>query len=794
MKRCLHCFIEYDEYLEVCPNCGTSEVTQRERIDLMPGTVLAGRYIIGKSVGAGGFGIIYRAWDMNLQSIIAIKEFFPSRLVTRAAGTTSLIIISKSEEEYKYRLRRFLDEARNMAKFSSHKNIPNVFEYFEANATAYIVMELLEGEALNEYLKTNARLDQDFAVYIANEVGNALMSLHENKIIHRDVAPDNIYISSKNDLKIKLLDLGAAKLSDVEEDIIDIILKPGYSPVEQYVDEDKDRKVIDERADLYALGATLYVMLTGVKPDESTNRKIEDKVVPPSELNPEISENLSNAIMKAMAVDKHLRFKNVKEFLAAINGERKVIPLNVEKRRRKIKQIGGIVAALLIVGVSILAVMKYYEKRRLEVELNPATIEVWYEAEPGSPEIEAMGRVKSDFENSFENVEVNLTVFSPSEYGEALLEAYKNGKMPDLFESSDAPINIVNDCIKLDDVYESDQADDCLFLEDYEKTYIDMKQMPLGIEVPVACVITGGFNQVDYSGNTFSNLEEFGTDVISVDMYSIDVVTKNFSIDKCVGDNCFFNNDTNLSAVLLTSTMGIDKVRWTMTNYQKVFAFYSNNEIHCRYIYEWSIFDNDSSNQLAAAKRLLSWMLGNSYQNILMVSSSSQGQIPICKECFMTKASQSNYEGLLKVYNNFVFTQYTPNETDATLYDEQFSKNEITYVNKTPIFLTDLYSVVLNRKPSADELLAGRDSILAHGADEYVRNFFISQEVQNLGLSDDEYVKVIYMSLLGREPYENEMNLAITSLAADGGTRENVLETVLGTVAWQFNRAKMNMP
>jgi serine/threonine protein kinase len=228
---------------------------------------------------------------------------------------------------------------------------------------------------------------------IANEVGNALKSLHEQNIVHRDVAPDNIYICSGKDIKIKLMDLGAAKLADSTDEVIDIILKPGYSPTEQY----DNSKNIGPLTDIYALGATLYVMLTGVKPDESTNRKINDEVVYPHVINPDISENLSNAIMKAMAIEKHMRFKTVQDFLSAINGERKIIPLAKEKKRKHLKRFFGITAACLALVVGSIFVYNTYQNKQKEQFLDPADIVVWYSLAEGSSEKDAMQAIKSDF-------------------------------------------------------------------------------------------------------------------------------------------------------------------------------------------------------------------------------------------------------------------------------------------------------------------------------------------------------------------------------------------------------------
>ena len=395
MKRCCFCFKEIDDDSEVCPFCGEKVVTKPlVENQLFPGTVLADRYIIGLAVGAGGFGIVYKAWDSKLDSIVAVKEFYVSRLMARAGGSKDVIVSKKSKAEYEYRKERFLAEARNMAQFGSHKNIPNVFEFFEENDTAYIVMELLTGCTLSEYLeKNNFKIDQEFALLITNEVCNALKSLHEKHIIHRDIAPDNIYISSGSEIRILLTDLGAAKLADTTDDVIDIILKPGYSPAEQY----EGNKNIGTWSDIYSLGATLYVMLTGVKPEEATNRKIEDKLADPNTLNPEISTNLNNAVMKAMAVERHMRFKNVSDFVAAINGKKKVITLKKERRNRRVRRLVGILTASILLAASTFIVQRAFDKKIAEEDLEEATITVWFSVKDGSSEEEAMKEVFSDF-------------------------------------------------------------------------------------------------------------------------------------------------------------------------------------------------------------------------------------------------------------------------------------------------------------------------------------------------------------------------------------------------------------
>ena len=154
--------------------------------------------------------------------------------------------------------------------------------------------------------------------------------------------------------------------------MIDIILKPGYSPVEQY----DNTASIGTWTDIYALGATLYVMLTGEKPDESTNRKVSDALLSPHEIDPSIPVNLSNAIMKAMAVNRHLRFKTVEDFLKAINGEKKIISLKKEKRLRAGKRLAGIIAACLVLVLTAGMVVNVYANKKKEQGLVDAEISV----------------------------------------------------------------------------------------------------------------------------------------------------------------------------------------------------------------------------------------------------------------------------------------------------------------------------------------------------------------------------------------------------------------------------------
>lgn len=653
MKQCYFCFETFEDEFEVCPHCGKIHKSEPEEpIYLYPGTVLADRYVIGQCVGAGGFGIVYVAYDPKLDKVLAVKEFYVSRLVTRAQGEKDLIISKKSQQEYEYRKSRFLAEARTMAKFNKHRSIPNVYDFFEENGTAYIVMELLKGETLNSYRhEHDGKLDIDFALMIANEIGEALISLHKEGIIHCDVAPDNVFICEGENIRIKLMDLGAAKMPDRPNDVIDIILKPGYSPTEQYNNENN----IGPWTDVYALGATLYVMLTGVKPDESTNRAISDELVPPIELNPLISENLNNTILKAMALDRHMRFTKVSDFLAAINGEKRVITLAQEKKKRSRRRFLRVALACLIMAAGLFTGLFIYNSKRAEGVLDPAAISVWYALENGENENAAMESVRSQFTEVFPDVTIELKGIPESEYMQTLLEAMENGEMPTLYESTNVDTTILDQAMDLDKVISSQQFKEALFLSQYEQYYTNKKQVPLGIEMPVACVITNGPVFLDYSDSYFSSLEDFGDAVIAVDDQAREMFGDMLGEEKYADKSSFMNNETNTSPVLLTSSMSINEIRTNITYYEKAFVFPNDDAIECRFTYEWSI-SGGSEEQIAAAERLLSWMLGNVYQQALMVGMCNDGQIPVNAESFNAKIQVTGYLSPIKdIYKKFVF-------------------------------------------------------------------------------------------------------------------------------------------
>ena len=192
---------EYEGFDEECPYCGFIQGTPAiEGFHLNPGVELKERYIVGTVVSYGGFGVVYAGWDTMLKCKVAVKEYFPSGLITREPGKTQVYPVKneRAEREYELGKKRFLREAKIMSKYDGYETIVSIMDYFEENGTAYIIMEFLEGQTLKEYIKSTEelgeRVDIQTAVDITIQICDVLAELHKDNILHRDIAPDNIYI------------------------------------------------------------------------------------------------------------------------------------------------------------------------------------------------------------------------------------------------------------------------------------------------------------------------------------------------------------------------------------------------------------------------------------------------------------------------------------------------------------------------------------------------------------------------------------------------------------------------
>ncbi len=322
-KLCMGCMKEMEEGDSVCLHCGYKPGEANTARALQPQTILNGKYLVGKVIGEGGFGITYIAYDLNLERCIAIKEYFPNERASRdtsgSSQTALKVLTDDDEKQYKKGLERFSREAANLAKFSDLPGIVSIKETFNENNTAYMVMEYIEGVTLEKYLEEHGgRLPYVDVIGMMKPVMEDLERIHKAGLIHRDISPDNIMVC--NDGSVKLIDFGAARIvGNNDRKSLTIVLKHGYAPEEQYR-SDGDQ---GPWTDVYALAATMYRMITGIVPQESTDRILSgDKVVPINKLVKELPRTVSDAITHGMKIRASERTKTMAAYGLEQSGER----------------------------------------------------------------------------------------------------------------------------------------------------------------------------------------------------------------------------------------------------------------------------------------------------------------------------------------------------------------------------------------------------------------------------------------------------------------------------------------
>jgi Flp pilus assembly protein TadD len=311
-SRCQECFA--DAVLDgVCGQCKASQGgTRRDRRALPRWTVVAERYLMGKVLGAGGFGITYLAKDTKLGRRIAIKEYFPVGLVSRAEDGFEVICNAAEDEAPFLRgLKRFSAEGTHLARFR-HPNIVTVYDAFEANGTAYLVMEYLDGMTLKRWLAEVQRFEPHKALQLIQFILDALKAVHREHIAHRDLKPDNVYVTAQG--QVMLLDFGGAKQLTSEGDrSMDAMFAQGYAAPEQYF---ADSGKVGAWTDVYGAAATLYHLLTGVKLAGALERSPERPQLDWQDC--KASEGLRRVVEKAVSLKQSDRYQSVEALSEAL--------------------------------------------------------------------------------------------------------------------------------------------------------------------------------------------------------------------------------------------------------------------------------------------------------------------------------------------------------------------------------------------------------------------------------------------------------------------------------------------
>ena len=283
---------------------------------LLEETLLHEKYQIKKVLGQGGFGITYLAYDQTLQQNVAIKEYFPVKIVRRLGNTlregqgeyelsaTAMVYPQNGQEEkYLNGMKNFLEEAQMLFGKFDVEGLAAVKDYFEENGTAYIVMEYLSGPTLQEYEKEHkGKISEKQAEILLEPVINALAYIHSIGIVHCDISPDNLIFNKEGQLK--LIDFGAAKNKKKEKE--EQYCKGGYTAPEQYL----EKEFIGPWSDVYSLCAVWYEMLTGIKVPPAVERLQKDRLKNMT-MASEVSEQTNNILKKGLSLEIQKRYFSV---------------------------------------------------------------------------------------------------------------------------------------------------------------------------------------------------------------------------------------------------------------------------------------------------------------------------------------------------------------------------------------------------------------------------------------------------------------------------------------------------
>ncbi len=316
-KICMHCMQEQLNENGVCSACSTDENTiEITKKHLPMRTILKGKYLVGRVIGEGGFGITYVGYDLDLEIKVAIKEFCPGSISGREMSDSVTIMPfgAREKEIYEEEKEKFINEAKRLAKFRKLEGVVSVLDYFKENNTAYIVMDYIEGVTLKHYCKMlNAPMQWDKLLELMRPVLKALNEIHKAGIIHRDISADNIMIS-KDEKSVYLIDFGTARA--LAQGTLSAYEKDFYTPWEQ-TSETMEQ---GPWTDVYALCATLYYCMTGKRLPRVSDRHGNEQIVLPSQQGLPVPAHVEAALVEGLALHPNNRIRSMIELEQKLYG------------------------------------------------------------------------------------------------------------------------------------------------------------------------------------------------------------------------------------------------------------------------------------------------------------------------------------------------------------------------------------------------------------------------------------------------------------------------------------------
>lgn len=330
--KCPNCFLSTGGST-ICPNCGYDPTKNKKFAGVLPAfTLLSNRYLVGRVLGKGGFGVTYIANDVIENKICAVKEYMPSEYSIRSGGTQNIVPFSDDKARFVFTHGRdkFMEEAKTLLKLRNNPIVVDILDYFTQNNTAYLVMEYLDGQDLRKMARANGGcLEPNFAKTVFLTIASSLMEIHRMNILHRDLSPENIIVTS--DGRIKLIDFGAARnFVSTQNKGMSILLKPGFAPPEQY----NAKGTQGPWSDVYALCATFYTLVSGKPLVDALFRYRGEQQPSLASLGCPVTKKTSDVIERGMELDFKRRYKDFKELLDDIDintsavQKRKAVPQN----------------------------------------------------------------------------------------------------------------------------------------------------------------------------------------------------------------------------------------------------------------------------------------------------------------------------------------------------------------------------------------------------------------------------------------------------------------------------------
>lgn len=286
----------------ICTHCHRRQKSAAERDPsaLPLGLVLHQRYRLGNVLGRGGFGITYTAWDQQQNIPVAVKELFPNRDVRRESDGKTVSVMRGQEAYFAQISQRFSEEAGLLLKLQEKPSVVRVYHLFQEHKTLYYVMEYLDGMDLNAWLQHNGPMPWSKLSGIISTVLKALDALHAVGLIHRDLSPDNIFLS--RDGSVRLIDFGSVRAYEGTSHFT-VFVKKSFAPWEQY----QTNSAQGPWTDIYSLCVTMYFALSGKLPPVASERRLQDQAVPIQTLCPDLPQHVADAIAYGMAVRPEAR-------------------------------------------------------------------------------------------------------------------------------------------------------------------------------------------------------------------------------------------------------------------------------------------------------------------------------------------------------------------------------------------------------------------------------------------------------------------------------------------------------